>query len=321
MNSNPTASVIVPSFNHEQFVEAAVASVLAQTFADFELILVDDGSTDGSLEKLRALASEPRIRLIAQENRGAHAAIARGIEAAEGRYVFILNSDDRFAPRRLERLVAELERHPEAAATSTWLTLIDEQDREIGMKQAWMNLPPWPQPESGPSLNDLGRPDLALLQGNHIATTSNLAFRREQLPAGELLPLRYCHDWNLALVLARCGELRLVKEPLADYRVHPGNTLREGRDEALGSGRMRFEILWVVARHAPALLERAVGAGLDPEDLSARFLRSAPRFGRLDLLNSLLALASFGDERSLLELLDECHPFRKAAIEALAKTE
>jgi hypothetical protein len=103
--------------------------------------------------------------------------------------------------------------------------------------------------------------------------------------------------------------------------VHPKNTLKEGADEAAGRGRMRFEILWVVARHAAPLLARAADSGLDAGELRERFARSAPRFGRLDLLHQLLAVAELGGDARLLELLDEAHPYRRAAIAALALSE
>lgn len=314
----PRFSVVVPAYNHERFVGAAIESVLAQSVDDLEIVVIDDGSTDGTVDRLAPFAAERRFRLLRQENRGAHAALARGIAESRGELVFLLNSDDRFAPDRLARMGEELARDPGLAAAASWLRIIDESDAPLGEKRGWSNLPPWPQPVAGPSLNDLGQADLALLQGNYVATTTNLAFRRALLPADELVDLRYCHDWNFELALARRGGIALVAEPLADYRVHPKNTLKEGAEEAAGRGRMRFEILWVVARHAAPLLGRAVAGGLDANDLRARFARSAPRFGRLDLLHQLLALADFGGDAALRELLDEAHPFRRAAIAALA---
>ena len=311
-------SVVMPAYNHERFFAAAVDSVFAQSVSDWELVFVDDGSTDATVERLEGFAADPRFRLLRQENRGAHAAIARGLAEAKGELLFLLNSDDRFAPSRRERLGATLDRDRSLAAAASWLTIVDENDATVGEKRGWSNLPPWPQPVSGPGLNDLGRADLALLQGNYVATTTNLAIRRELLPESPLADLRYCHDWDFELALARRGGIALVAEPLADYRVHPQNTLKEGADEAAGRGRMRFEILWVVARHAAPLLERAVSEGLDAEDLRARFARSAPRFGRIDLLHELLALAELGGDAALVELLDEAHPFRREAIAALA---
>jgi len=317
MKAPPLASIVIPSYNHRRFVGRALASAFHQTYPEVELVVVDDGSTDGSPELLRAYGTDPRLRLFEQENRGAHAAIARGLELARGEYLFILNSDDAFAPRRVERLIAELELHPESAAACSWIDIVDEEGQALGRKEAWRNLPPWPQPAPGPSLDDLGRAPLALLAGNFVATTSNLAFRRAALPALELLPLRYCHDWDLALQLARRG-LRVLEEALVEYRVHAANTLREGADTASGQATMRYEILWVVARHAPELLDEAERSGLDGPDLRARFGRSVAHFGCPEIAHELLAQSALGAQAAFRALLAEDHPFRRAALARLA---
>ena len=316
MTAAALVSIVVPSFNHRRFVGEAIASALAQSYPALEVVVVDDGSTDGSQELLRALTADPRVRLIEQENRGAHAAIARGLELARGEVLFVLNSDDAFPPRRVERLMDELARHPEAAAACSWIEIVDQAGAVIGRKEAWRNLPPWPQPEPGPSLSDLARPELALLAGNFVATTSNLALRRARLGELELLPLRYCHDWDFALQLARRG-LRVVEEPLVVYRVHPANTLREGADAAAGEARMRYEILWVVARHAPEMLAEAARQGIDRGELRARFRRSAPRFACPEVAHALLAQSALGPGGAYRALLEEQHPFRRAALARL----
>jgi cellulose synthase/poly-beta-1,6-N-acetylglucosamine synthase-like glycosyltransferase len=313
-------SIVVPSYNHARFLRRALDSALQQTYSELELVVVDDGSTDGSRELLRAYGADPRFRLYEQENRGADAAIARGLELARGEILFILNSDDAFPPLRVERLVAELGRHPESAAACSWIDIIDAEGRPLGRKEAWHNLPPWPQPFPGANLDALGRPELALLAGNFVATTSNLALRRSVLETLELLPLRYCHDWDLALQLARRG-LRVVAEPLVSYRVHPANTLREGADAASGQARMRYEILWVVARHAPELLAEAIQSGCDGPDLRARFARSAAHFGCPEIAHALLAQSALGSPEAYRALLADDHPFRRAALAQLGSVE
>ncbi len=316
--TGPLASIVVPSYNHRRWVGAAIASALAQTHPALEVVVVDDGSSDGSPELLRDFAADPRVRLVEQSNQGAHTAIARGLALARGAYLFILNSDDLFPATRVERLVATLERSPEIAGACSWIEIIDAEGSTIGEKHAWRDLPPWPQPSPGPSLGDLHQPDLALLAGNFVATTSNLAWRRSALPEVELPPLRYCHDWDLALALAERG-LAVVEEPLVRYRVHPANTLREGTDAAEGQARMRYEALWVVARHAPGLLGRAAARGQDALDLAARFRRSAPEFGCPEIAHALLAASRFGPAAAYRALIESEHPFRRAALSRLAE--
>jgi len=319
VSPSPRVSVVVPAYNHASFIHETITSILAQSLDDLELVVVDDGSTDATPEVLAGFRAEPRVRLVAQENRGAHAAISRALSLARGEYVFVCNSDDAFAPTRLERLVAALEGDAEAAAACSWIEVVDEAGKRLGVKEAWRTLPPWPRPEPGPSLDELGSPRLALLATNHVSTTSNLAFRRSALARVELAPLRFCHDWDLALQLGRLGALRVVEEPLVRYRVHPTNTLKEGQGGREGVGRMRFEILWTVARHAPPVLAAEVREGRDGEDLRRRFWRSVPRFGRLDVVTSLLALSAHGGDAWMLPLLEESHPLRRATVAALAE--
>src|SRR5262245_1919419 len=104
--STPTVSVVIPVYARAAFVGAAVDSVLAQTFPSFEIVVVDDGSTDRSREIIRAYR-DPRVRLICHpHNRGIPAARNTGIDAARGDYVAFLDSDDIAYPNRLARQVA-----------------------------------------------------------------------------------------------------------------------------------------------------------------------------------------------------------------------
>jgi Glycosyl transferase family 2 len=113
----PVVSVIVPTFQRREYVLRAVKSALAQTFEDFELIVVDDGSTDGTGEALGGL--DPRIRYEWQENRGVAAARNLGIRLARGDVVAFLDSDDRWLPQHLSVVTTVLRRRPEAVFVTT----------------------------------------------------------------------------------------------------------------------------------------------------------------------------------------------------------
>src|SRR3546814_9257192 len=103
----------MPSYNHARYVGAAIESVLAQTMADFELIIVDDGSSDNS-RTIIAGYTDPRITFLPfEKNRGAYTVINDAMRLARGDYIAHLNSDDRFLPDKLERQVAFLETHPD----------------------------------------------------------------------------------------------------------------------------------------------------------------------------------------------------------------
>ena len=315
----PAVSVIIPSFNHEAFVDRAISSVLESGADDLEVVVVDDGSTDRTREKLEAYRDEPRLRLHVQENQGAHAALNRGLELATGETGFILNSDDAFHPDRIPALTRRLADNPAAVLSASWIQVVDADGAELGVKQAWRTLPPWPAPTTGSRLSDLGDPRLALLETNWISTTSNLAFPMTLIRHHGLRfsPLRYTHDWDFILAACRLGGLELVEEPLVQYRVHGANTIGEGADE--GRGRMRFEIMWVVARHAARLL-RAIAAD-DAELLRLRELlsSSAPAFGCDAVFDQLLVLRGAGEDSPAAydALTDPGHPFTRAAVELL----
>ncbi len=114
----PKVSVVIPLHNKERFIERAVRSVLIQTEPDFELIVVDDGSTDGSAAVVRQI-EDPRIRLVSQENRGAAHARNQGIAKARADLVAFLDADDRWLPDFLHTILCLRVRYPEAGACAT----------------------------------------------------------------------------------------------------------------------------------------------------------------------------------------------------------
>jgi glycosyltransferase involved in cell wall biosynthesis len=115
-NKHPPVSVVIPTFNRAWILPEAVASVLSQTFENFELIVVDDGSTDGTLSLLENVKD---IRVVAQENKGVSAARNSGIEAAAGDYLAFLDSDDLWLPEKLASQMAFFKAHPESMICQT----------------------------------------------------------------------------------------------------------------------------------------------------------------------------------------------------------
>lgn len=125
-STTPTVSVLIKAFNHAPYVRQTIESVLAQSFQDFEIVVTDDGSADGTLEILRSFP-DPRIRLHAFEhNQGISAAMNATIARAQGRYLAILNSDDWALPGRLQRQVSFLETHPDISLVFGLPQAVDE---------------------------------------------------------------------------------------------------------------------------------------------------------------------------------------------------
>src|ERR1700719_2929443 len=104
----PAVSVIIPTYNHRDFVLDAIESVFAQTFTDYEVIVVNDGSPDDTASVLAPLASAGRIRYLEQANAGQGAARNRGIAQARGEFIALLDDDDRWPADKLEWQVGEL---------------------------------------------------------------------------------------------------------------------------------------------------------------------------------------------------------------------
>jgi Glycosyl transferase family 2 len=120
-------TVLIAVFNGGAYLPDAVGSVLTQTYDDFELLVVDDASTDGAID---ALPHDPRIRILRNpENIGQAPSLNRGLAESAGRYVARLDSDDVMLPTRLERQVAVLEADPAVALVGTWIDVVDEQGR------------------------------------------------------------------------------------------------------------------------------------------------------------------------------------------------
>ncbi len=129
-----TVSVVMPVYNVEKFVSYAINSVLNQTFPDLELIIVDDGGDDGSMDIVRSF-SDPRIRIVSQSNRGLAGARNSGIALAVGEFVALLDSDDAMTPCKLERHVMHLRARPEVGISYAGAELIDENNAPIGIRQ------------------------------------------------------------------------------------------------------------------------------------------------------------------------------------------
>jgi glycosyltransferase involved in cell wall biosynthesis len=254
-------SVVIPLYNHARFIGEAVESVLGQGSIVRELIIIDDGSDDGSAAVMREIDQrDPRILFWSQPNRGAHAAINSGLWRATGDLVAILNSDDVYAPSRLTRLAKALDADPSADIAASGISFIDTAGQPISN--------PWYDGALG-YFKQCGDISLALINGNFLMTTSNFLFRRRLLDEiGYFAPLRYAHDLDFALrILANRRRFVLAEESLLSYRVHDGNTISENHAEVrlewaivtaafLGALWHRGPVDWGYARALEDILER-----------------------------------------------------------------
>lgn len=221
----PSISVVIPLYNHEKFITAALYSIINQTLPPKEIIVIDDGSLDGSGALVEAVAeARPKIIFWSHPNRGAHNTINAGIHRASGDLVAILNSDDVYEPTRLERAAKALLARPEADVLMTSLKFINDDGAEISN--------PWFDRAIGfyHECNDLG---LALVNGNFFMTTSNLVARRSLFSeVGYFADLRYAHDLDFFLRLVGHGKIiEYIDEKLLSYRLHGNNTISENHSK------------------------------------------------------------------------------------------
>lgn len=306
----PEISVVIPSYSHAAYLAEAVQSVLDQSAHDLELIVVDDGSKDNSLEVLAGF-SDPRLQVFSQENQGAHAAINRGLHLASGEYLAILNSDDAYHPQRLEKCTQKLKENPSLSLVGSHIEVIDTQGKLLGIKHGYQDLSPWllEMPErSFRAGDDLGA---ALLAENYWSTTSNYVFsRRFWQQAGDFRSLRYTHDWDYALRLAQLGSQSLLPEPLVRYRVHPSNTIRENQ------AAMIFEICWILAVHLPHHFNQpAFTNQVTPQKRLDQLLHSISVFGMERVLNGLLVQEVSRDAALAERLLAPGDPQRETYLD------
>jgi len=219
-------SVVIPAYNHEKFIGPAIDSVLNQSFQDFELIIVDDGSTDKTADVIKGY-TDSRIRYFYQENQDAYNTINRGMGIAEGEFVAILNSDDIYSLDRLQRL---LDKQQETGAQCLFSDVIPISDSGEDFTDPNFGWNVWHK-KNRDFFQDCGDLYAAFLKGNFMVTTSNLFMSSDAVKkVGKFCSLRYLHDYDFIFRMISTFPDQvhyLFKEKLLYYRIHDGNTLGE----------------------------------------------------------------------------------------------
>jgi glycosyltransferase involved in cell wall biosynthesis len=206
--SNGLASIIIPNFNHAQYLGAAIQSVLKQTYGNFEIIVVDDGSTDNSREVVARFGEQ--VRYIWQENQGLSAARNTGIRAAQGAFVGVLDADDMYELSFLSTLISILEANPDAGAVYCGYRFVDHKNN------------PLPQIEARQIPAEQLYQDL--VDGNFLVPESMLVRRHcyEQVgPFDETL--RALEDWDMWLRTTSRFRVIGTHQVLIRHRILPGS--------------------------------------------------------------------------------------------------
>jgi glycosyltransferase involved in cell wall biosynthesis len=230
----PTVSVIIPTYNRASMVKEAIQSVLGQTYSDYEIIAVDDGSTDNTREIVNAF-SDKKIRYVFQENRGRSNARNHAINIAWGRYIAFLDSDDLFMPIKLERQVAFMENNPDILLSHTSYLRINNGGEYI---------------EEVKSGTFSGKVYLDMVRRCPIATPTvmvrtaalgeNIRFE-EGIHIGE--------DIILWAQLARLSKILGIDEPLTKIRINPSSAAVDPKTQIIGV----MNIMEYIIRRHPEL--------------------------------------------------------------------
>jgi glycosyltransferase involved in cell wall biosynthesis len=206
----PRVSVVIPTYNYARYVPEAVDSVLAQSFEELEVIVVDDGSTDKTAEILRSFGEQ--IRNIRQEHCGLSAARNTGIRAARGQYVAFLDSDDLWLPEKVSLQIARLDAEPEVGLVYCETLLFDDSAPATLILHSY-----WASHPSGRILPWLVR--------QNVIPSPTPIVRRELFERVGLFDetLRACEDWDMWIRIGRVCEIAYVNRVLAKYRRHQEN--------------------------------------------------------------------------------------------------
>ncbi len=218
----PKVSIVIPSYNRADYIPATIDSVLQQTFTDWELIFVDDGSTD-STEAILAnyLKQDPRIKYFKQTNSERAVARSYGMKLASGEYICLVDSDDIWYPAKLEKQLAVMDTNPELVLCYASVDRIDLEGKPVKAARRQY------QGYSGDIYDEL-------LKRNFIPSVTPM-FRQcyfaqvgDQVTA--FIPYE---DWDFWLRLSRLGKFHHIREALGAYRLHPGQSVQNVKAEKI----------------------------------------------------------------------------------------
>ena len=226
--SAPAISVLMPVYNAEHYIDLAIDSILNQTFSDFELIAIDDGSVDSSREILEERARQDiRIRCCFRPNTGIGGALNDGIKVARGEFLARMDADDISLPHRFAQQIARFKSDPTLVALGSAVIFMDSSGNLV---------------KSCPRSANHQQIEQSLLEGDGgaIIHPSLMLRRASAIEIGGYRTDRYYEDLDLYLRLARVGRLSNLSEPLLKYRVHPTSV---NFSKFLGRHELRMRIL------------------------------------------------------------------------------
>lgn len=251
----PSVSVIVPNYNHARFLRQRVDSVLGQTFQDFELILLDDCSSDESQSILRGYTVDPRVRIeFNEENSGStFKQWNKGVRLARGEYIWIAESDDHADARLLERLVTVLDDEPEVTLAHCRSWQISEDGQRNGFMDMYfrfLDAHRWTVDFMADGREECRT---SFLCTNPVPNASAVVFRKAiyERVGGADENLRLCGDWKLWAAMAFEGKIAYLSEPLNYHRTHDESVRSKSNRTGLDSAEALQVIRGILGRVTP----------------------------------------------------------------------
>jgi glycosyltransferase involved in cell wall biosynthesis len=230
-NSNPRVTIVIPSYNAEKFLEATVKSVLAQSFQAWEVVIVNDGSRDGTAGIIAHYEGlDPRIKSVFQDNCGLACARNSGMAFSnpQTEYFAFLDADDTWESSALETLVTRLDQHPESVCAyglarfmnMTGEGILPGESESVGRRR-----PTYRQGRVDKLPLDKPTTFNTLIVANCIHTPGCTVVRRSAITSvGEFDPkLPGCEDWDMHIRLSRLGDFQFINKVVTNYRRHDGS--------------------------------------------------------------------------------------------------
>ena len=228
----PQVSVIIPNYNHASFLKQRIDSVLNQTYQDFELILLDDCSTDNSIDVLETYGNHPKVNhfIINEINSGSpFKQWFKGVSLTKGEYIWIAESDDFAEPAFLEKCVAVLEQNKSLGLVYTDSNIIDNSCIVGSFKEK--NAVYYPEVNWGENHMVSGIKEIEnhLIQNCNIYNVSGVVFRNTSIQKViyEATKFRYAGDWLSYMLIATESDIYYVAECLNNYRTHANNATKK----------------------------------------------------------------------------------------------